>query len=102
MTLPPPGGKCGYPPLHVTPPEISRSQIIWGALFHVSACKAALRKSKTSDFFVQKYGGFASKVRSFYAKKSDVFVLPKPTSLPPKKSFLKISYISYTRHGKPQ
>ena len=45
---------------------------------------------------MQKYGGFASKVRSFYAKKSDVFVLPKPTSLPPKKSFLKISYISYT------
>ncbi len=77
MTLPPPGGKCGYPPLHVTPPEISRSQIIWGALFHVSACKAALRKSKTSDFFVQKYGGFASKVRNFYAKKSDVSVLPK-------------------------
>ena len=87
MTLPPPGGKCGYPPLHVTPPEISRSQIIWGALFHVSACKAALRKSKTSDFFVQKYGGFASKVRNFYAKKSDVSVLPKPSPHHHKKKF---------------
>ena len=29
--------------------------------------------SETSDFFGQKYGGFATKVRMFYAKKSDVF-----------------------------
>ena len=57
---------------------------------------------KTSDFFGQKYGGFASKVRRFYAKKSDVSVLPKDeiqrTHSPPTKIFfVEISYISYTR-----
>ena len=31
-------------------------------------------RSKTSDFFEQKYGCFASKVRMFVSKKSDVFV----------------------------
>ena len=31
---------------------------------------------KTSDFFGQKYGGFALKVRMFYAKKSDVLEFP--------------------------
>ena len=45
----------------------------------LKAMMHAFRKSKTSDFFGQKYGGFASKVRRFYAKKSDVSVLPKPT-----------------------
>ena len=49
------------------------------------------RKTKTSDFFGQKYGGFASKVRRFYAKKSDVSVLPKDeiqrTHSPPTKIF---------------
>ena len=40
--------------------------------------KRPFRKSKTSDFFRQKYGGFASKVRRFYAKKSDVFESPYP------------------------
>ena len=59
------------------------------------------RKSKTSDFFGQKYGGFASKVRRFYAKKSDVSVLPKCTYTLHKKSFVIISYISYTQDGKP-
>ena len=55
------------------------------------------RKLKTSDFFEGKFRCFASKVRRFYAKKSDVSVLPAPSSTPPlKKSFLKISYISYT------
>ena len=34
----------------------------------------AFRKSKTSDFFDTKYGGFAPKVRRFLSKKSDVFV----------------------------
>ena len=34
-------------------------------------------KCKTSDFFRQKYGCFASKVRMFSSKKSDVFVFPK-------------------------
>ena len=34
--------------------------------------------SKTSDFFGQKYGGFALKVRMFYAKKSDVFNFRMP------------------------
>ena len=29
--------------------------------------------AETSDFFGQKYGGFASKVRMFVSKKSDVF-----------------------------
>ena len=33
--------------------------------------------SKTSDFFGQKYGCFASKVRMFSSKKSDVFVFRK-------------------------
>ena len=33
---------------------------------------------KTSDFFGQKYGGFALKVRMFYAKKSDVFNFRMP------------------------
>ena len=58
--------------------------------------KRPFRKSKTSDFFRQKYGGFASKVRRFYAKKSDVSVLPKDEIrrthallLPPQKKFCK-------------
>ena len=58
---------------------------------------------KTSDFFGQKYGGFASKVRMFEAKKSDVFGFPcrivsRFVVLPPspKKSFDEKSYISYT------
>ena len=34
-------------------------------------------KCKTSDFFGQKYGCFASKVRMFPSKKSDVFVFRK-------------------------
>ena len=34
-------------------------------------------KCKTSDFFGQKYGCFASKVRMFSSKKSDVFVFRK-------------------------
>ena len=44
----------------------------------------AFRKSKTSDFFGQKYGGFASKVRKFAPKKAGVFdfrnALPKTNS----------------------
>ena len=60
--------------------------------------------SKTSDFFDAKFRGFGTKVRRFYAKKSDVFNFRSP-SLPHfgslftlllKKSFLKINYISYT------
>ena len=41
--------------------------------------KAVLRSgsSKTSDFFGQKYGCFASKVRMFSSKKSDVFIFRK-------------------------
>ena len=51
----------------------------------VSRCLTAgivsflFRKSKTSDFFGQKYGCFALKVRRFYAKKSDVSLLPEPS-----------------------
>ena len=37
--------------------------------------------SKTSDFLGQKYGCFASKVRMFSSKKSDVFVFPTGTAL---------------------
>ena len=44
----------------------------------------AFRKSKTSDFFDTKYGGFAPKVRRFLSKKSDVFVFRFP---PPRKKF---------------
>ena len=36
---------------------------------------------KTSDFFGQKYGCFASKVRMFASKKSDVFVFRKEGSI---------------------
>ena len=36
--------------------------------------------SETSDFFGQKYGGFATKVRRFYAKKSDVFRMGRKCS----------------------
>ena len=75
--------------------------------------KRPFRKSKTSDFFRQKYGGFASKVRRFYAKKSDVFESPYPyiwrlsqqsggCLAPPKKSFMKKTYISYTAWRKIQ
>ena len=35
---------------------------------------------KTSDFFGQKYGGFASKVRRFASKKSDVLHFPYTTT----------------------
>ena len=42
------------------------------------------RKSKTSDFFDTKYGCFASKVRRFASKKSDVFSF---RNLPRKKVF---------------
>ena len=38
------------------------------------------RKTKTSDFFGQKYGGFASKVRRFASKKSDVLHFPYTTT----------------------
>ena len=56
------------------------------------------RNPKTSDFFGQKYGCFASKVRMFASKKSDVFEFPFLWDvsafflLPPpkKKSFVKI------------
>ena len=54
------------------------------------------RNPKTSDFFGQKYGCFASKVRMFASKKSDVFEFPFLWDvsafflLPPqKKSFVK-------------
>ena len=56
--------------------------------------KFPLRKSKTSDFFEGKFRGFDMKVRMFGAKKSDVFGFRFP---PPQKSFMKISYISYTK-----
>ena len=36
---------------------------------------------KTSDFFGQKYGCFASKVRMFASKKSDVFDFRKGESI---------------------
>ena len=48
------------------------------------------RKSKTSDFFGVKYRCFASKVRRFASKKSDVFSF---RNLPRKKVFLFFSYI---------
>ena len=58
---------------------------------------------KTSDFFGQKYGCFASKVRMFASKKSDVFEFPFLWDVsaffllpPPKKKFREKSYISYT------
>ena len=61
------------------------------------------RNPKTSDFFGQKYGCFASKVRMFASKKSDVFEFPFLWDvsafflLPlPKKKFREKSYISYT------
>ena len=38
-------------------------------MLHYGSCK-------TSDFFGQKYGCFASKVRMFASKKSDVFKSP--------------------------
>ena len=61
------------------------------------------RNPKTSDFFGQKYGCFASKVRMFASKKSDVFEFPFLWDVsaffllpPPKKKFREKSYISYT------
>ena len=43
-------------------------------MLHCGSCK-------TSDFFGQKYGCFASKVRMFASKKSDVFVFRKGGSI---------------------
>ena len=62
---------------------------------------------KLPGFFVQKYGCFASKVRMFCLKSTDVFECSWNTpcfsgaralSSSYKKSFWKKSYISYTRH----
>ena len=43
-------------------------------MLHCGSCK-------TSDFFGQKYGCFASKVRMFASKKSDVFDFRKGESI---------------------
>ena len=60
-------------------------------------------KVETSDFFGQKYGGFASKVRRFYAKKSDVSVLPKDeiqrTHSPPHKNIFLLKSPTFPTPG---
>ena len=54
---------------------------IFSKTFFEGKNRRCFGRSKTSDFFGQKYGCFASKVRMFASKKSDVFVFRNVVSL---------------------